>query len=98
MKQKLNKSVLCFCFGIHFKNNLVLLLGFKVINVKNLYLKILKRIFNIFQLINFCDSRIHNWQLYLCKKKIEPHVFVFSILQFIWQDLATAYKSSIEEK
>ena len=93
MKQKLNKSVLCFCFGIHFKNNLVLLLGFKVINVKNLYLKVLKRIFNIFKLINFCDSRIHN-----CAKKIESHVFVFSILQFIWQDLATAYKSSIGEK
>ena len=32
------------------------------------------------------------------QKKIEPHVFVFSFPQFIWQDLAISYKSSIGEK
>ena len=36
---KLSKSFLCICFDIYFKINLVLPLGFKVMNDKNLYLK-----------------------------------------------------------
>ena len=32
------------------------------------------------------------------QEKIEPYVFVLSILQFIWQDLAIACKSSKGEK
>ena len=42
LKPKLSKSFLGFCFGI-FKINLVLPLGSKVINLKNLHLKNLKR-------------------------------------------------------
>ena len=56
-------------FEIYFKINLVVPLGFKVINVKKLAfeksLKNLKRKFkyynvNIFQLIKFCNGRIPN--------------------------------------
>ena len=31
--------------------------------------------------------------LALLKKQIEPHAFVLFILQFIWRDLAIAFKS-----
>ena len=41
LKPKLKKSFLCFCFDIYFKINLVLLLGFKVVRVKNCIRKIL---------------------------------------------------------
>ena len=104
MKPKLNKYFPCFCYDIYFKNNLGLPLDFKVINVKNLYSKNLKGKFkycnvNIFQLLNFCNCRISYFGSnifvisYLCKKKVEPHVFVLSILQSIWQDFAIACKS-----
>ena len=41
LKPKLKKSFVCFCFDIYFKINLVLLLGFKVVYVKNCIQKIL---------------------------------------------------------
>ena len=64
--------------------NLVLPIGFKIINEENLHLKNFKPKVIIFQLINFCSCRIPNKQLYLCnilslQKKIEAHVFVLSI-------------------
>ena len=70
LKRKLNESFLCFRFDIDFKHNLVLPLEFKVVSMKNLHSKNLQRKFkqcivNIFQLINFCNCRIPNWQLYL---------------------------------
>ena len=54
-----------FRFDIYFKSNIVLRLGFKVLNVKNLHSKNLKCKFkycivNIFQLIYFCNYRIPN--------------------------------------
>ena len=62
-KLKLNKTFSCFNFDISFKTNLVLFLGFKAVNVKiSKYCNV-----NIFQLINFCDCRIPNQQIYLCK-------------------------------
>ena len=66
---------LSFCFKICFKFNLVLPLGFKVVNRKNLHSKNLNRKFNIFQLINFCNCRIPTSNLifvisYLCKKRL----------------------------
>ena len=59
-----------FRFDIYFKNNIVLRLGFKVLNVKNLHSKNVKCNFkycivNIFQLIYICNYRIPNWQLYV---------------------------------
>ena len=71
--------------------------------MKNVHSKNLKRKFNIFQLISFCNCRIPNKQLYVCnilslQQKIEPHVFVLSIPQFTWQDLTIACKSSKGEK
>ena len=83
LKPKLNLN-LSFCFHIYSKINLVLPLGFKVINVEHLHLKNLKHKVNIFQLINFCNCRIPNKKLYLCnisflQKKIEPNAFVHSI-------------------
>ena len=65
LKPKLNLN-LSFCFDIYSKINLVLPLGFKVINVEHLHLKNLKGKVNIFQLINFCNCRIPNKKLYLC--------------------------------
>ena len=66
---------LSFCFKIYFKFNLVLPLGFKVVNRKNLHSKNLNRKFNIFQLINFCNCRIPTSNFifvisYLCKKRL----------------------------
>ena len=66
--------------------------------MKNFHSENLKRKFNIFQLINFCNCRILSYQLYICnilylQKNIEPHVFALPILQFIWQDLVIACRS-----
>ena len=84
------------------KINLVSPLRFKVINVKNLHSKKLKCKSkycnaNVFQLINFCNCRIHDQHFYLynilsLQKQIEPHAFVLSVLQFILSDLATVLK------
>ena len=43
LKPKLYKSLLCFRLQIYLKINLVLPIGFKVVNVKNLHLKNFKR-------------------------------------------------------
>ena len=34
---------------------------------------------------------------YFCKKQIEPHVFILSILQFFWWDLAVVSEEAFEE-
>ena len=79
--QMLNKSFHAFVLTFLLKIDLLLPLGFKVINVKKkLYLR-LKNLkhsskycnVNVFQLINFCDCRIPNQKFifvrtYLCKK------------------------------
>ena len=101
MKPKLNKSVPCFLFEIYFKINLVLSLGFKVINVKNLHSKNLKRKFkycnvNIFNLLTSVIAEFPTSNFIFAislQKKIEAHAFVLSILQVISQDLATACKN-----
>ena len=53
--------------------------------MKNFYSKNFKPKFNIF----IAES---------LQKKIEPRVFVLSILQFIWQDLAIACRSFNKRK
>ena len=106
LKPKLNKSVPCFLFEIYFKINLVLSLGFKVINVKNLHSKNLKRKFkycnvNIFNLLTseIAEFPTSNFIFAISlQKKIEPHAFVLCILQVISQDLATACTISIGER
>ena len=75
LKPKLSKSFLCFHFDIYFKINLALLLGFKVINLKNLHSKNLKGKFNIF-IVEFPTSNFIFVISYLCKKRLN-HVFLF---------------------
>ena len=102
-KPKINKPFPSFCFDIYFKINLVLSVEFNVINAKCLQMKNLKHKFeycnvNIFQLINFCNYTIPNYQLcntLSLQKNIEPHVLLYSILQFIWQELAITCKNFI---
>ena len=60
----------------------------KILNVNLIF-------FNSFSSViaEFPTSNIIFVISYLWKKNIEPNVFPLSILQFIWQDLATACKS-----
>ena len=51
----------------------------------------------VLTLNSFCNYRSPNQQRYLCiilslQKKIEPHLFVLHIPQFIWQDLKIKFK------
>ena len=65
--------------------------------MKNFHSKNFKRKFNIFN----AELPTRNFIpliSYLYKKKIEPRVFVLSILQFIWQDLSIACKSFNRKK
>ena len=87
--------------AVYFEISLVLPLRCKVINAKNFLSKNLKRKFK------YCNVNIFNSSTSVIaefptsnfifvislQKKIEPHVFVLSILQFIWQDLAIVCKS-----
>ena len=56
--------------------------------MKNLHLKNLKRKSKYFPTSNFIFIICLSLQ-----EQIEPHVFVPSILQFVWQDLAIAFKN-----
>ena len=58
--------------------------------MKNVHSKNVKRKFNIF--VTEFPTRNFIHLIYL-QKNIEPRVFVLSILQFIWQDLAIACRS-----
>ena len=74
----------------------VLPLGFKVINVKNLHSKNLKRKLIFFNSLTsvIAEFSTSNFIFVISlQKKIEPSVFFLSILQLIWQDLAIACKS-----
>ena len=63
--------------------------------MKNVHSKDFKRKFNIFIAEFPTRNFIHVISL---QKKIEPRVFVLSILQFIWQDLAIACRSFYRRK
>ena len=47
----------------------------------------------------FPNSNFISVRSYLCKKKkkIEPHVFILSILQFIWRYLAITLEATFDE-
>ena len=69
-----------FVLTITLKINLVLPLGIKVVNVKNLHSKNHNRKFNIIQLIDFCNYRIPTSNFifvisFLCKKRLN-HTFL----------------------
>ena len=90
---KLNKSFSCFHFDIYFKINLVLPLGFKVINLKNLHSKNLKRKLkycnvNIFHLITSVIAEFPSSN-FLCnilslQRKIELYMSLFFLFSSLF--------------
>ena len=65
----------------------------KILNINLIYFNSLNSVITEFPI-----SKLYVYNILSLQKMIEPHVFVLSIPQFVWQDLAISCKSLKGEK